>query len=156
MKRILWTAVLAAVLWGLPRLPHPAVDIGKLEPVEAVLLEIGKTGIRLETDTGAVGYGATLDEAIMDLRRSAATEVFLDSAGKLVLMGDADLYWTEILERFRPSCRVCKGEGELDLEEAARYLSVHEPALNLNGVRAGCVNWEVLRMSGGRGSLEPE
>ena len=156
MKRILLLAAAIAAIWGLPRLSHPAVDIGKLEPVEAVRLTANGGTIAIETDTGAYGSGGTLEEAVMDLRQGAETEVFLETANKLLITGNMDRYWEEIRRLLRPSCRVCLTDGTLDLKEAAEYLAVHPPELTLNRLRAGETNWEYLIMEEGRGWLVPQ
>ena len=156
MKRILWAAAVAAAVWGLPRLSHPAVDIGKLEPVEAVLLTAEGNEIIMETDTGAKGVGNTLEEAVADLREKSDAEVYLDTANKLLLKGNMERYWPEIVDRFRPSCRVCTVEGQVDLEMAAKYLSVHKPELTLNQWRSGERQLQKLIMEEGRGWLVSE
>ena len=156
MKRIFWLIGIAAAVWGLPRLSHPAVDVGKLEPVEAVLLTFGGSGVEVETDTGAKGHGPSLQDAVEDLRRGAETQVFLDTAGKLLISGEAGENWNEIYTLFRPSCLVCKAEGDVDLKTAAAYLAVHKPEMNLNRLRTGASSWQVFRIEEGRGCLEPE
>lgn len=156
MKRALWLAVVLAAVWGLPRLSHPAVDIGKLEPVETVLLILEKDGIRVETDTGAVGFGDTLEDSVEKLRRSSATEVYLDTTSKLLVAGEAGEHWKDVMDFFRPSCVVCLADEGIDLEQATEYLSVHKPEMTLNRLRAGERNWQRLYMEEGRGRLEPE
>lgn len=155
MKRVLWLLAALVAVWGLPRLAHPAVDIGKLEPVETILLVMEADGIRMETDTGAVGYGETLEAAVEDLRRSTPAEVYLDTANKLLIAGDAGAHWGSIMELFRPSCVVCRADREIDLQDATEYLSVHKPELTLNQLRAGEENWQYLTIREGRGMLEP-
>ena len=156
MKRILWTVMIGVAVWALPRLSHPAVDVGKLDPVETVLLIADETGIRMKTDTGATGAGATLEKAWQDLYNGTGKNVFSDTTSKLILLGEMSPYWEEIYGFFRPSCLVCRAEEEIDLKMATEYLSRHRPALNLNRLRAGERNWETLRMKGGKGCLEPE
>lgn len=156
MKRVIWLAVLGAAVWGLPRLSHPAMDIGKLEPVETVLLETGESGIRIRTDSGATGWGKTLEDAIADLEQSTSSELFLDTTSKLMIAGELEPYWQEIQDTFRPSARICRVEGQVDLEEATEYLSVHQPKMTLNSLRVGENNWQILTIKEGRGQLVPE
>ncbi len=156
MKRILWMTAIIASVWVLPRLSHPAVDIGKLDPVETVLLKIDDRMITLETDLGPSGSGETLEEAIRALRKSASSEIYLDTTNKLLISGNADAYWSEIMDVFRPSSRVCRILEEPDLKEATKYLTAHEPELTLNRIRAGERNWEILIIKEGRGQLVPE
>lgn len=156
MKRILWLMLLAAAVWGLPRLSHPATDIGRLQPVEAVLLTLDDAGIRIETDGGYRGVGATLEEAVKDLYDAAPAAIYLDTANKLLISGEEEPDWTEILSVFRPSCRVCIVNGDVNLKEAADYLAVHEPEITLNRLRAGEKERQILTIREGRGSLEAE
>ena len=64
MKKYFWGILALAAVWMIPRLSHPAVDIGKLEPVETMLLTVEEQGISIKTDTGAEGYGVTLEGAV--------------------------------------------------------------------------------------------
>lgn len=156
MKRIIGAALAVAVVWLMPRLAHPAVDIGKLEPVEAVLLTETENGIRLETDTGASGEGKTLAEAVEALREGASGEVFLETADKLLICGDVSAYWQEIYGLFRPACQVCLADEEINLEEATAYLDVHPADQTLARIRGGLENWSILTMQEGRGQLVPK
>ena len=156
MKRILWLIACVAAVWGLPRLSHPAVDVGKLDPVETVLLTVTETGVKVETDTGARGSGQTLDAAWKELQHRAEKEIFPDTTSNLLISGDPAACWEQIYGMFRPSCRVCRAEGVLDLERVTQYLSVHRPELTLKSLRAGENNWQVLTKKEGGYLIEPE
>lgn len=156
IKRILSAALAVAAVWALPRLSHPAVDIGKLEPVEAVHLIGTETGIRVETDSGASGEGGTLAKAVADLREGTAGKVFLETADKLLISGDVGAYWPEIYELFRLNSQVCLAGEEIDLVEAAAYLDTHPPGQTLAQIRGGIENWSMLTMHEGRGRLVPK
>ena len=129
------------------------MDIGKLDPVEAVRLIRTEEGIFLETDSGASGQGRTLKAAVEDLRRGIGAEVFLETADKLILVGNMDGYWGEILAEFRPACQICYGNENLDLKDAAQYLRIHPSEQTIGGIRGGAVGIPVLRMNDGRGQL---
>lgn len=154
MKKTAWLLI-AAAAWLLGHLPHPAVDIGKLEPVEAVLISETPAGVRLETDTGAWGEGATLEEAVADLNQADSREVFLDTAEKILIRGDVSAYWQEIWEQFRPAAQICRTAGEIDLSEAAEYLTMHPTSMTLGKLRAGAGQMEFVSITEGRGSLAP-
>ena len=153
MKRLLWAVVIIAAVWGVPRLSHPAVDIGKLEPVEAVLLVGTETNITIQTNSGAEGTGRTLAKAIRDLRNSTGKEIYLDTTNKILVAGEMDGYWEELLITFRPSCKICEVNAKIDLKRAAEYLSVHKPEMTLNRMRSGETEWQILIMEEGRGRL---
>ena len=156
MKRILWAIAVGVAVWGLPRLSHPAVDVGKLDPVETVLLTGKETGIRMETDTGASGSGRNLKEAWEDLCRSSKRNVFPDTASKLIVVGDMEPYWEEIIGFFRPSGTVCMAKEKPDLKAATEYLALHRPEMTLNRIRAGEKLRQYLIRKGGQMELEPE
>lgn len=156
MKKYFWGILAVTAVWFLPRLSHPAVDIGKLNPVETVLLTVEEQGISIKTDTGAEGYGVTLEEAMTTLMAQADTNIYLDTTNKLLILGDPEAYWGEIFELFRPSCRVYGVKGNVNPGEATAYLSVHEKSVTLNRLRAGEKEWYVLTMEEGRGILEGE
>lgn len=156
MKRFLGAALAVAAVWLIPRLSHPAVDIGKLEPVEAVHLIRTEAGIRLETDTGRSGEGRTLAEAEANLREGTAAEVFLETADKLLISGDMSPYWPEIYEQFRLNSQVCFAGEPIELTEAAAYLDTHPAGQTLAQIRGGLENWSILTIQEGRGRLVPK
>ena len=78
---------------------------------------------------------------------------FLETADYLILPLEGNVTVSELLTLLRPSVRVCLGEGEMDLEAARAYLSVHEPAVTLYGLHAGEQGIETLTMNEGRGAL---
>lgn len=134
MKKWLYlTAVLAAV-GVLSRLPHPARDISRLEPVRAVYLYMEAGMLCIETDTGGFGSGADLTEATADLRAGADGEIFLDTAEFLILNPEvppAPDFYTHL----RPGCKVCYTDTAPDLTAAAEYLAVHPPETTLAHLR---------------------
>lgn len=141
--------------WILSCLPNPAVDVGRLEPAEVVLLTETEHGIRIRTDTGAWGEGETLSDAVQMLKQSRDREVFLETADKLLLQGQLERYLGEICQLFRPETRICRAVGEPDLEAAGRYLSIHPASATLGELRAGEGNLETLILEEGRGILVP-
>lgn len=135
MKR--WLYLLGAlILVGiLSRLPHPARDIAKLDPVRAVYLYMEEGKLCIETDTGAAGSGRDLAEAAEQMKAAASAEIFLETAEYVIL--DPSVVVTEEFYRLlRPACRVCHSEARPDLEQAAQFLSVHEPERTLAHIRA--------------------
>ena len=154
MKKIGLILLIGAAAWLMSRLPHPAVDIGKLEPVEVVLLTATDEGIRLETDTGAWGEGATLKAAVAALKQADSEEVFLDTAEKVLIRGNMTDYWQEIWIQFRPAAQVCLVRDNVDLREAAEYLTMHPTGLTLGKLRAGMGEWQILTITEGRGRYE--
>ncbi len=145
MKKWFWFCGLLAAACLLSRLPHPAVDVGKLEPVALVSVGWSDGRYHLKTDTGAEGSGETLEQAAESLNASALGAVFLETAEFVLLEPDVPI--TEAFCRvLRPTCRACLAEGDLDLEQAAKFLSAHPPKATLNDMRAGKRNLDWLKM----------
>lgn len=147
MKQWIWFPALLAAACVLSRLPHPAVDVGKLEPVSAVQIEYRDGCYHLRTDTGASGSGGTLEEASRALSQGALGEVFLETA-EYVLLDPAAPVTEELYRVLRPACRVCLAEGEVDLQEASAFLAAHPPEATLAELRAGGVELTWLDMEG--------
>lgn len=134
MKKWLFlTAVLVAVA-VLSNRPHPARDVAKLEPVQAVYIYEKDGALCIETDTGATGTGATLTEAAADLKAGAAGEIFLDTAEFLILAPDIPIT-EEFHAILRPTCKVTWTADPPDLRTAADYLSIHPPGHTLSSLR---------------------
>lgn len=135
MKKWLYFAAVIAAVGLLARLPHPAKDISRLEPVQVVYLYEEAGDLRIETDTGARGSGGTLSEALASMRARADGEIFLETAEFLLLEPDVPVTG-EFFRHLRPNCKVFYTNQRPDLEASARYLSVHPPKLRLRDLRA--------------------
>lgn len=155
-KKTAGAILVVAALWVLSRLPHPATDIGKLEPVSIVQLTRTDSGIRVDTDSGAWGEGMTLANAVEQLKRASSKAVFLETADKVLISGNIRDYWEEIYGLFRPACQICWVIGSPDLKEAGQYLSIHPTDQTLGQLRGGLGKREILILSEGRGILVPE
>lgn len=136
MKRWLWfCGFLAAVCFG-SRLPHPAVDVGKLEPVSLVAVDWQDGMYHLKTDTRASGSGETLEQAAQALAEGSSGIVFLETAEYVILTPEVPVT-KEFYRVLRPACRVCLAEREVDPVKTAEYLAAHPPEQTLNDLRAG-------------------
>lgn len=135
MKKWLYLIAALSAVGILSRLPHPARDIAKLEPVRAVYLYMDGGRLCIETDTGDTGSGANLTEATEDLRSNADGEIFLDTA-EFLLLDTAVQITPEFYVLLRPGCKVCYTDVLPDLTVAADYLSAHPPKATLAHLRA--------------------
>ena len=146
MKRIwIYGLLLMAALAAQPE-PY---ELGKLEPVEAVLLYIDGGEIILETDTGARGTGGTLEQALADMKATTAGIVFLDTADYLLVGVGAEVLVPKAAKYLKSSTRVCGVEAGVKVEEAAAFLTVHPPAMTLKVWKKGEMV-EKLGVYGGR------
>ena len=134
MRRwIIWLPMLV-LLGVLSRMPHPARDVARLEPVRTVCITVEAGKVCIETDTGDKGTGKDLPEAAADLKENADGEIFLETAEFLIL--DPNVQITEdLFVLLRPDCSVVFCDDHLDLKTAADYLSVHKPQRMLAHLR---------------------
>ena len=124
MKKILlYILLLGAALI----IPVEGTDVGKLLPVELVQLDKMGDTVVISTDAGATGTGETVKAAIRDMEKTAAGIVFLDTADYLLVKESAIEEVESIKEHLKPSVRVCIQHVEMNLKDAAAYLSVHRP-----------------------------
>ena len=127
MKKWLFLpGLLAAGL--LLRLPHPARDIARLEPVRAVYLYRYDGLTTIETDTGTTGTGPDLESAYADLRNNADREIFLDTAEFLILTPAVPIT-DDFYELLRPTTRVVFSNEKSNLETVSDYLTLHPPGV---------------------------
>lgn len=126
--------LLATALVFLARLPNPAQDIAKLEPVEVIWLHPEDGKLCIETDTGAKGTGQTLTEAAENMKQRASGEIFLDTAEFLLLHPDVPIT-PDFFALLRPTCKVTRTAATPDMEAAADYLTIHPPPVTLSKLR---------------------
>ena len=112
-------------------------DIGKLAPVEAVLLRTEVNNIQLLTDSGQLGEGKTPVTAIEDLSATSSARVILDTAEYLLLEPGTEAFLPQLQKYLRPSCSLCYISGQIDPAAAAKYLQLHQPDLTLAQYEAG-------------------
>ena len=135
MKKWLVFAAAVTAVAILSRRPHPARDVARLEPVQAVYIYQKNGTLCIETDTGAAGSGKTLTEAAADLKASASGEIFLDTAEFLLIDPEVTIT-TDFHTLLRPTCGVTFTHATPDLQAAADYLTIHQPSVTLLELRA--------------------
>ena len=134
MKKWLYPAMfLAAAI--LSRLPHPAVDIARLDPVRAVYLYMDGAAMTIETDSGDSGTGADLEAAYAALRNNADREIFLDTAEFLILDPNVPIA-EDFYEILRPTTQVICSDKKPNLETISDYLTIHTPEITMAKLRA--------------------
>lgn len=134
MKKWLVFAAAVTAVAILSRRPHPARDVARLEPVQAVYIYQKNGTLCIETDTGAAGSGNTLAEAAADLKASASGEIFLDTAQFLLIDPEVTIT-TDFHTLLRPTCGVTFTHATPDLQAAADYLTIHQPFVTLLELR---------------------
>ena len=134
MKKWLVFAAAVTAVAILSRRPHPARDVARLEPVQAVYIYQKNGTLCIETDTGAAGSGNSLTEAAADLKASASGEIFLDTAEFLLIDPEVTIT-ADFHTLLRPTCGVTFTHATPDLQAAADYLTIHQPFVTLLELR---------------------
>ena len=153
MKR--WPLYLFAlgVLGFLEILPFQGTDVARLEPIEAVWLTSIDDTVYLETDTGDVGIGEDISEALEDMKNKAFGAVFIETADYLIIEQGKEELLSQAFPVFRPSCMVCVSAKKPDLMDCAEFLTVHESTATLRQLRAEKKELPELKQLQGRFEL---
>ena len=137
MKRWLWYIGIVAAVAALSGKSPAGKDIGKLQPVQVVRLSCVQGQVCMKTDTGDVGIGEDLKSALADMKLSASSEIFLDTADYLIVSPACVDLLPAMMHYLRPSCAVCVEEGRPDMEQVGAYFQQHGPDVTLTRYRAG-------------------
>ena len=125
-------------------------DVARLAPVEAVWLTEQAQKICIVTDTGDVGYGTDVQEALLDMKASASGTIFLETADYLIVEQGKEELLGQVYEIFRPSCQVCICNEMPKMEDVARFLSAHESTTTLRQLRNADMPIPLLKDTMGR------
>ncbi len=152
MRRMVWfVMVLTAAFYG-NRLFRGA-DVAKLQPVEVIRLSLQEKRICVQTDTGQMGLGQSLDEAFENLKETTSGHIFLDTAEYVILTSDTAAMTSELMHYLRPACRVCQETDTVKLEAVAAFLDAHEPPVTLMECQTGQEKLPQLIVQEGRMEL---
>ena len=125
-NKVLYALLIAAAILY----PKEKSDVAKLHPVEVVHIYKGNQ-IMIETDTGDVGRGSDINEALKDLKLSTPGTVYLETADFLLISGACFGEIESVEPIMKENVRICIAEPKLDLVKVAEYLSVHKPVTRL-------------------------
>ena len=126
MRKAAYLALLALIL----AVPVERADVGKLRPVEVIALAEENGTVTVCTDTGDWGEGASLREAMDNLRDTTPGVVYLDTAEYLLLETEVTA-WEDLGEMLKESVRVCAAQRGISLEGSGAYLDIHRPDCKL-------------------------
>ena len=131
MKQWLIGALALVVLMGIPFRKY---DTEKLLPIQCVQAQRVGNEIHILSE-GGEGFGSTWMEAVEDLRKNAAGEVFFDTAEQAVF-SDMELA-VEAAESgvLRPAAEVFIRKGMEDPEKLYRYYSQHGSHCKISDLR---------------------
>ncbi len=125
-------AVLATFIFGLPFREY---DTAKLLPIHTVQAAHTADGVQLVSEVGT-GEGASWQEAVEDLRKNAAGEVFFDTAEQVVFCDRTLVSEAVESDVLRPAAQVYFSDHLQDPQGLNEYLSAHESRLTVADLRA--------------------
>lgn len=117
-------------------LPFKGTDVAMLEPAE-ILYVAFEDGVLVETERGWYGKGATVEEAVQDLKTTSPGQVFLQTVDYLLVQQDSRFLLPDLYPYLRTGCMLCITEEKPDLQKAGQYLRAHRPAFTLLDVWTG-------------------
>ena len=120
MRKILSIVILMLSLAA----PVKRLDVAKLQPVETVAVYYSGNAVVLETDTGNVGQGSTAAKALQDLKESACSVIYLDTAEYLLIGQNAQNAAAELRPFLKDSVKVGSYHGGDIMKETA-YWEIH-------------------------------
>lgn len=120
MRKILSIVILMLSLAA----PVKRLDVAKLQPVETVAVYYSGNAVVLETDTGDVGQGSTAAKALQDLKESACSVIYLDTAEYLLIGRNAQNAAAELRPFLKDSVKVGSYHGGDIMKETA-YWEIH-------------------------------
>lgn len=130
-------------------------DVGRLRPVQVLMVSQSGRGICLRADTGDLGYGKTVAEAMENIRACASGEIFPDTVEYLLLTPEAEPLLEDLSRYLRPSCCLCIVEGEPELSLVGAFLEQHVPEASVRLWRCAEDALPLLIVKEGRMELVP-
>ena len=125
MKQMAFWFVFAAAVTALGLWPTKARDASGLLCAQVLVVDASKGEVTVEADCGVSGSGASLSEALEDMRAHAPGELFLDTAEHIVLRERAWYLLPQAAScrALRPAARLVRAGGELPgIEELRAFL----------------------------------
>lgn len=108
-----------------------SADIGKLRPVQLISVYREDDWIVVGTDTGDLGRGFEIRDAIENLKGTTPGVIYLDTADYLVVNRDTENLIQELKEYLKGKVRVCLTEDDIALVDASEYLAAHPPRIRI-------------------------
>ena len=130
--------------------PFSGTDLAKLSPIEAIWLQEEKGTVSIITDSGNQGYGATVEEALVNMKNTASGTVFLDTADFLIVKLGSESLIAEMTDLLRPSCSVCVARTQPDMQAATKLLRSHEPSAKMKNLNVNTNAMPLLELQRGR------
>ena len=121
MRKLVYLLIIGALFFA----PLQHLDVAKLLPIQAVAMYTEDDQVVLETDTGNVGRGENVLNALKNLKEKTAAVVYLDTAEFLLVAENAVSRIGEVAQYIKQSVKVCVCEAAGRVKETVQYLDVH-------------------------------
>lgn len=131
MRKTMLSVVIISIVAFAGLLPFQGTDVGKLHPIEVIIVSCDKELISVETDTGLRGTGGSVDVAINELKIASAGEIFLDTANYVLINENNMHILNELFRYLRPACQVYVFSGNGVWDNVAKYLEAHPSDVTL-------------------------
>lgn len=122
MKRIAMYIVILALL---TLAPVEGAELGKLRPVEVVLVYQQEEETVIATDTEDVGKGKDGLSALENLKATTAGAIYLDTAEFLLIGEGGEQVAEQLRAHLKKNVKVCKADRSVKPEDTAAFLSAH-------------------------------
>lgn len=114
-------------------------DAAALVPVQALVIDAKDGTVFVTADTGDVGWGGNLEEALSDLQSGCAGALFAQTAEHVIVTSRAWYLAPQVCvsRQLRPVAKLYRAMEEVkEPEEALRFLQAHPGSLTLSHARA--------------------
>lgn len=118
-------------------LPLERTDVGKLRPVETVMMYKNGQNIVIETDTDDIGIGIDVASAFENLKASAPAIIYLDTANFLLVSENVTDQVEQLRQVLKHNVEIYQFEGEVNPRMASEFLSVHGGGMKLKHWKQG-------------------
>lgn len=153
MKKLVLCAIAVVIADMLGWLPATRRDVGDLMPVLTLVATREGDTLTLNGGENLEGRGAAWADAMDDMRATAPGEAFFGATGQIVLIGEARSDLSGLLgdRELRPAARVYEGSGEIEPEEASKFLEAHEGGVTVQQLQAAALEGREMVLPALRG-----
>lgn len=146
MKTILCLLLVLALLSAFGLSPFSGREAQELNPAQTLIANFSEAGVRLTTENGQSGFGATWDEAVQNLKNSSVGAAFLQTAERIVVCGAQwmDLAAVALSDALRPAAQVYAGQQVEDAAAAQEYLDTRPSAVTVGELKTAIAQKQAL------------
>ena len=125
-----YTSILIILIF----VPLKRIEIAYLKPIEAIWMYKFDKCVVLMTDTGDVGEGIDVVDALQNMKVKSSGIIYLDTARYIFISESAAEQVSDIKNLVRNSAKVCKWNGEGSIATALEYAKAHKMGVKATAV----------------------